>query len=357
MALRQARIVVIQRDNIGDLVLTTPLLHVLRASLPTTAITVVVNSYNQAILDQNPDADRVLSYVKAKHRAGESLLAVYRRAFGLRRALSQGRFDVALIASGRVSPSSLSLARSSHATHIGGFVADGAIPRVVDLPVHEAALGEMHVVERTQLLAEAVWRVLPPSVPWLGDMPECRVYPQPQTRKAVLDRLTTSASGRGPWIGIHISARKPDQRWPAAHFIELMRLLCKRLPVRLMLLWAPGDDGDARHPGDDAKARGIIEATRDLPVDPVLTNDLPTLIAALSVPKLLVCSDGGAMHIAAALQCPMVCLFGNSDPRMWRPWKSTHVVLRGDTHRVTDIGVDQVLDAAARLWTQPGPVS
>ena len=62
------RILVVRRDNIGDLILTTPLLHALRRARPQAHIAALVNSYNAPVLDGNPDVDAVHVYDKAKHR-------------------------------------------------------------------------------------------------------------------------------------------------------------------------------------------------------------------------------------------------------------------------------------------------
>jgi heptosyltransferase-3 len=62
------RILVIRRDNIGDLVCTTPLLRSLRRQLPNARIDCLVTRYNQAVLQDQPDIDSLYAYTKAKHR-------------------------------------------------------------------------------------------------------------------------------------------------------------------------------------------------------------------------------------------------------------------------------------------------
>ena len=51
------RILFIRRDNIGDLVLTTPLIHAVRARFPAAWIGVLGNSYNTPVLAAHPDVD------------------------------------------------------------------------------------------------------------------------------------------------------------------------------------------------------------------------------------------------------------------------------------------------------------
>ncbi|HNI74563.1 MAG TPA: hypothetical protein PLX65_13740, partial [Accumulibacter sp.] len=67
-------ILVIRRDNIGDLLCTTPLFHALRRHYPESRIVALVNSYNAPALQGNTDVDQVLVYEKAKHRAPDRSL-------------------------------------------------------------------------------------------------------------------------------------------------------------------------------------------------------------------------------------------------------------------------------------------
>ena len=66
------RILIVRRDNIGDLVLTTPLIAALRAKKPDAWIGFLANSYNAPVLSGNPHLDAVFAYDKAKHRPDKS---------------------------------------------------------------------------------------------------------------------------------------------------------------------------------------------------------------------------------------------------------------------------------------------
>jgi heptosyltransferase III len=82
------RILVIRRDNIGDLVCATPLLAALRARYPQAHIAALVNSYNAGVLAGNPAVDAVHAYTKLKHRnRGESWLGTLLHRFRVLREL------------------------------------------------------------------------------------------------------------------------------------------------------------------------------------------------------------------------------------------------------------------------------
>ena len=86
-----------------------------------------------------------------------------------------------------------------------------------------------------------------------------------------------------------------------------------------------------------------------------MTNDtdrgptLPELIAGLSLCDYMVQSDGGAMHLAAALGKPIVCFFGHSDARRWHPWAVPYELLQPKNEDVATLTATEVFDAFLRL--------
>ena len=75
----------------------------------------------------------------------------------------------------------------------------------------------------------------------------------------------------------------------------------------------------------------------------------PELIGGLACCDAVICSDGGAMHIAAGLGKPIACFFADSEVERWRPWGVRHVVLKAGTRDVKDVSVEDALKAANEL--------
>src|SRR3989304_5858745 len=71
------KVLFIRRDNIGDLICTTPAIHALREKFPAAKIGVLVNSYNADAVAGNPDVDEVYVYEKAKHAEGKNRFLVW----------------------------------------------------------------------------------------------------------------------------------------------------------------------------------------------------------------------------------------------------------------------------------------
>jgi heptosyltransferase III len=340
------RILVIRRDNIGDLVCTTPTLRALRAHYPQALLCVLVNSYNVAVLDHHSDIDQVFAYTKAKHRPpGQSVLSVYIDRLRLIARLRRMRFDYVILAGPGLQERSLRFARAIAPRHIVGFT-DDAKPksRLIDIGIAYRPVPQpIHEVEDTFRLLAALGIDGPP--------PSLRVVPAAERQAQA--RLSLGGLGnQGKVIGVHISARKPSQRWPVGHFVELIAQLCREPGARVVLFWSPGDSANPLHPGDDAKAQAILRATEGLAVTPWPTAELGELIAGLSVCDWVICSDGGAMHVAAGLGKPILCFFGKSESTRWYPWGVPYVLLQPPSLEVSDISVAEALAGVETLLTR-----
>jgi ADP-heptose:LPS heptosyltransferase len=357
------RILLVRRENIGDLILTTPLIRLLREQLPDAHIAALVNSYNAPVLEHNADLDEVFVYTKGKHADswwGSVLarLALVRLFFKLRRM----RFDDVILAEPTYTPRNIRLARfilgkpwSSAERRVIGFEHDDGTNAGLDVVVPKSAMDGLHQAQIMLRIADAYGFTFPVGA--MGDTPCCRVG-RPKTPAAA---GTTAAGQTEPLlvrlhIGLHISARKPSQRWPVEAFAALAGQIQQAGAVKFSVFWSPGATDNALHPGDDEKAQVLktLLAGTPIDVDFVQTHDLATLIRRLDGVDLFICADGGAMHIAAGLGKPIVALFGDSDPIRWRPWGVPHRLLQAASHNVADLSVDEVSAAFDELAAECG---
>ena len=315
--LRAPRILILRRDNIGDLACTTPLVEALRAHLPRAWLAALVTTYNAEVLARNPALDEVFVYEKLKHRSG-GLIAHLRSRIGQISRLRREKLDCVLVPA--PAPQSLKIARSL---------------KPVQVIAAPAAFGAgTHEVERTFELGR--------SLGVAGVPGPLRIFPD-KDKALALER----DFGAGPFTAVHISARRPAQRWPLQRYAELIRRLSRE--TKVLLLWAPGRRDNPRHPGDDQAAAEVLRSAGGAKVVAVETPDLKSLIAALSLADRVVCPDGGAMHLAAALGKPVVALFGDSPVARWRPWGVAHRVVRPASGNLADLPLEPVLEAFREL--------
>ena len=331
-------ILVIRRDNIGDLILTTPLINALRLRFPEAWIGALVNSYNARVLEANPDLDEVFVYTKAKHRGSASIWSAYWSTLSLILRLRKLRVDYAILASPAASSKAQMFARRINARTIVGF-GESTSP---GYGLTVGAAGPLHEVEEAFRIAPLFGITGPPS--------RTAVFANEREVATARSMVTTALPGHSTLIGVHISARKMKQRWPAGKFVEFLRQLVDLQPdLAFVLFWSPGESDSPTHPGDDAKAHQILEQLGSFPIMPFPTNTLSDLFAGLAVCDQVICSDGGAMHVAAALGKPILCFFGNSDAGRWHPWGVPYQLMQPQSEDVSDITVAEVLDKFREL--------
>lgn len=332
------KILVIRRDNIGDLVCTTPLINALRSHFPNAKICALVNSYNAAVLENDPGIDAVYAYTKAKHRpSNQSIVRVYWERLKMLASLRSKRFDYVILAGAPFLPRALKLARLIKPRHIVGFTEpDKSGTQHINIAVPYGPPHPLHEVED-------IFRLLAP-LGIHGQPPQARIFACPSEAghaKSLLEAQAWPSASR--LIGIHISARKPSQRWPVANFAELILQLHKTQAASFMLFWSPGESDNPLHPGDNAKAEAIMRALPGIPILAYPTHELGKLIGGLSLCDEVICSDGGAMHLAAGLGKPILCFFGKSEATRWHPWGAPFVLLQPPTLDVKDISVAEAL--------------
>ncbi len=138
---------------------------------------------------------------------------------------------------------------------------------------------------------------------------------------------------------LHPGAGKLQNRWPAEKFAEMANTLHRQSAVRLILIWGPKEKALA------------MEVRKRLTFDPIVIHGLSLrqLAAVLSHCEVFICNDTGVMHLAAAVSTPLVAIFGPTDPNEWKPFGKKFVALRGDKSRCDTVSVQQVLQAIQAL--------
>lgn len=338
----RARFLVIRRDNIGDLVCTTPVFQALRDRFPDARIAALVNSYNAVVLKDHPCVDDIYVYTKGKHRGATSLLDVYVSRLRLIASLRRTRVDCAIIASAPYTPRAAAFARWIRARHVIAYT-DAHPRRYIDYGIPYTRPRPMHE-------AEDVFRLLAP-LGIEGAPPPLYVA----TDASRLAHLRTRIKSNAPCLGIHIGAREEENRWPLDRFTALARIAHERYGVQVLLFWTPGGPQDPLYPGDDARASGVIAQLTDVPIIPMPARDIADLIAGLSLCDHVVCCDSGAVHLAAAVRKPVMGLYCDKKKQRWYPWGVPSVVLSG--HSVRDISLDQARAGLEKLLSMSAPVA
>jgi len=337
------KILVIRRDNIGDLICTTPLLRALRKHFPEASISILVSSYNAEVLNNNHDIDRIFVFLKRRHdNHGNHPLSVIWKRWQLKRSLRKDDFDYILLANGGW----------RYARGLRGKVTIGFQERDrptsqqpdIAIPRETSEIHEEHEVTKLARLGAVL------KVPIEHSQGPTYLFPNKTIVAQEREKLLAAGWNPNiPTIGIHISARCPTRVWPEQYFASLIQKIIAVEHAQFLLLWAPGLLTNPKHPGDDEKALRLLHLLQGLPVFGTPTTTVSQLIAVTSLLDQLICSDGGAMHIAAALQKPILSFFGIGSIKSWHPWKTPYIALRAPSHKVKDISVEEAFAGFLQL--------
>lgn len=354
------KILVVRRDNIGDLVCTTPALHALRQQFPDAFIGVLVNSYNAEVVQDNPDINAIYIYRKAKHYPKAQRWGIYWQTLRLMCELHREKFDVAILAKSSFDKHGAAFLRWVKPRRLIGFVSPNQSAPLISDPIDQTGNDRLHEVE-------AVARLLVPlgitqtAYPLRLTVNHAEARKQSQYLMGAeqgLPNLTAlPAHPQKKRCLMHISAREIARKWPAEKFVVLIRALANEHQVIPLLCWSPGAANDPKHPGDDAVAADILAqlVRSQTPVIPLPSATLTELIAILSLADEVICIDGGALHLAAALGKPIVALFENRPEKYqrWYPWHARAELVISPHLAVEAISVEAVLNAYQQLSATP----
>jgi len=308
------KILIIRRDNIGDLLCTTPLMAGLKEQLKVARLDVVTNAYVAPVLKGNTFIDTLYVYHKLKH-GHTSFFKVIVERLKLIFHLRQHHYDYILAFDARALNLTRFLRKTKVLTPIQNWTNETEVERA--------------------------WE--------LGQRMGLKGLPGPLTLPLHLYD-PSSDKKNSQTIGIHISARRIKQQYPITKWAKLIRKLHDMNPkLTFHIFWSPGDAKNPMHPGDDEKADTLKNTLKNLPIQFIPTPTLESLIESLKGCGSMIMSDGGAMHMAAALNRPIIALFGDSNAKRWRPWGVTYIIMQSESKHVKDIEPSKITEAWLHL--------
>ncbi|MFM7773917.1 MAG: glycosyltransferase family 9 protein [Candidatus Kapaibacterium sp.] len=284
------KILVIQIGRYGDMILTTPLFLALRDAYPESEIHVLASKRNHDVLSG-------LAIVDAVHVYHKSPVDVYRLIAELR----QESFDLLLDPKDHSSKESTLIARLIGAKVSVGFNYGTKENYTYGIPssdTNDALIPPLHATARNLNVLTA-----------LGFVAE-RYMPMVAVDQAALAKTMRSVPehpDRPSRIILNISVGQPQREWPVAKWVELGKLLTRE-GRSVVVLAAPTEHAAAEH----------IVAQIGTRAAAFLADTIHDSIAMISRGDILVSCDSAPIHIASALDIPVVGIFNSI---LWNSYK------------------------------------
>jgi len=281
------KILVFSFSFIGDAVLSTAVIQPLRKHFPDAHITFLVGPRASDLLATEPNIDATLVYDNRGEHAG------WKGRLRLIKTLRRAKFDLV------VNLRDSLMARCIGAEHWGMVRGESnrhAVPRYLEvLQRHGVDTTEAHpYLQLTKDEQTAAYRFLA-EAGWTSE---------------------------GLLIGIHPGGNWEYKLWGARNYAQLANALCKEQNASILLFAGP----------NERELQTQVGEMMDIPPILVKTENLRYLAALISACDVYIGNDTGPMHIAAAVDTPVVALFGSTNHIRSGPY--------GEKRTVVQSGID-----------------
>ncbi len=297
------KILILKPSSLGDVVQALPVLRLLKLHWPQSEIFWWIDSALAPLMQDDPDLTGIIRFERRRWAHLRNWPEMIRSV----RWMREQDFDLVIDLQ--------SLARSGAFAWLarGKFLAglddarEGA-RGFYDLSVPRASF-HTHAVDWYLAVLTGLGVPVHRHFKWLPERPQ--VSAQVKTKWP---------AGGGRWIALQPGARWGNKRWPTSHFSELVGRLANMFPaVRFAILGSL----------DDRPLGEAIGATApDRCLNLCGATSLPEMVEWIRLCDLLITNDTGPMHVAAALDKPLVALFGPTEPRRTGPYGQLDNVLQ-----------------------------
>jgi len=338
-------IVLIRTDRIGEVLLSTVAVDVIKKRFPNAKFTFITSGYSRPLLEDRKDIAEVLTFETMK-KANPVF-----KAFQLTSMLRKRHFDIAVVFN------------PHKALHMACFLAGIPIRVGYDRKwgvflnrkiEDERDKGEKHEIEYTMDLLRLLGIEETSASPSL---------PVSEVSEKELENITEKIGMEfnKPLIIIHPGSSNAVKIWPIERYVELIRRIKQKTTCYIVLIGSREEK--------DLSARMAFESGVKV-INLTGALDLKQLAALLKRASLFIGNDSGPMHMAAALDVPVIAIFGRNipgvSPTRWRPWGIKHIVFHEDSgcfpcydaecpyeyKCIRAVTVDAVFEAVQKIMTE-----
>ena len=300
------RLLIVRLDSIGDFMLFLDTFKEYRKLHPAEEweITLLGNRVWSGLAERLPYADRYLFINPRKF--------IVNPAYRLRTLLEirRGQFDRVIEPTySRSYPVGDAIVRASGASERIG--SSGNLTNMIRCQKRRADLWYTQLIAATETFLPELER----NAEFLRGLGLTSFRPStPHYPREILERLPTAfiSDTTTSYFVLFPGAAAKGRQWSAEGFAEVARRLHKKT------LWTPVLCGG---PKDVAVTRSVVGHAPELPwLNVASLTTLSQMMALLSKARMLIANETGVIHMAAAVECPTVCIMGGGHFRRFYPY-------------------------------------
>jgi len=308
------KVLIIALSGIGDALMFSPALTLLRRQYPDAQIDLLSMFKGvKELYDRNPDVSSVLHWDFLHRSPVSSLFYLLRlRARGYDATISvypQNRWPYNLIC--------YIIGAKKRLGHDYDHVNTRSLNFLNTIRIREQQ--QRHNVEQNASLVELLGVPLPP------DLPPLQIKLKPEDQRQAEEWLqSVGIQDAQVLVGFHAGSalfkKHIRKRWAPEKFAALGRRLKERENAVVLLFGGPEEYDLNERINREMGGVGHV----------VKVPSLSTGAALIARCSVMVCNDAGLMHVASALHVPVVSIFAYTNPFGLHPWKTPHRVVRRD---------------------------
>jgi len=302
-------ILLITLSNIGDAIMTTPVMEALHRKYPQAVMDIVADARSCRLFEYCPYRGEII--LKDKQSGWRGTVALVRK-------LRTRHYD--LVVDLRTDGLSLLLRAKRRLTRRGSRPSG-----------YHAVERHFGVISQREKLAE-----IPAMRIWLTDA------------EPGFAREQTAGLPGNRWLALGPGANWAPKRWPTGHFCKLVDEQQEKFDA-VILLGSQADQLICKQVADKLPLPCINLAG---------CTDLLQVAAILAQVQLFVGNDSGLGHLAAASGTPTVTVFGPGDPLRYHPWHPDARWTQSKTGSIAEVTVSSVaeqIEAAIRTHNHSNP--
>ena len=288
-------VLVIRPDRLGDVVLSTPVYESIKKSFPHLRVSALVDRVNVSILANNPYIDEIIPFDPGCPGA---VLGKLRR----------NRFDVVFTLNKKFSATASMIALASKTKYRIGYAHDKTdglydVRLPTDTPPRHESLNNLELLRHvgiTQIIE-------PPQI----------YFNEEETKKIDTVLQESRQHPERPLVLIKPGTRVAEWGWQLENFRKVAEQLSNTQKAEVLFICGPGEEAMV-----DALSEGTQLKIGRLPV-----LSIKELALAIKKSDLLFCNHTGIMHLASAVQTPVVAIFKHGETARWGPVHTRHALL------------------------------
>lgn len=287
--LQEKKILVIKLGALGDVILAVPSLRMLRDRYPDAWISVMVDRKFAALLAKSPYINEIIPVDRER-------LSKLKYFFRTAKRIRKEGFDISL---------DFQNSKWTHLlAYLGGVRERFGFKRgfwgwLLNRSDANAKAAESPVKHQFRLLSRLGIREYDESL---------ELWTEPESERKIEVQLGNPNGRKKVGFVIGSSPNWETKRWPVEKFMELADRLVREERCDIILLGSKDEAGLGKMFDGKASVLNLVGKTS--------LEDLTSLVKRLNV---LVTGDTAPLHIAAAMQTPIVALFGPTDPKRHMP--------------------------------------